>query len=346
MFRFQHPGFVLLLLPLLGAVATAWLRRPPTLRFSSLEPVRASMGGAAGPRRLGPRHWPLLLQAGGLVLAVVALMRPQFGNQRYIERTEGIDIMLVLDVSTSMQAFDVPEALRTGDEVLAAIENGRLKPRIQVAREELRRFVRNRPDDRIGLVVFARQPYMACPPTLDHEFLAGRIEQLQPGMLPDGTNIASPLASATARLKDSPARRRVIVLFTDGENNVDARITPQQAAQLARTVHCIVYTVSVGSDRAVLVVPGLRRRLAQADGGHGRPLLEEIAAGTGGRCFPARDAAAFARVMGEIDALERVRIEVPRYVDYRERFTPWLAAGLALILAGFVLERTVCQTLP
>jgi Ca-activated chloride channel family protein len=344
-FRFQHPWFVLLLLPLAAALVVAWCRRPPALIVSSLEPVRAGFGASRG--RWGRWRWPLLLHAAGLLLAVVALMRPQFGQQRYFERTEGIDIMLVLDVSGSMEAIDVPPELRSRDEVVRAVEAGRLKSRLEVAKQELRRFVRGRPDDRIGLIAFARLPYIVCPPTLDHDFLLGHLEQLAPGMLPDGTNLASPIASATARLKDSPARRRVMVLFTDGENNVEARITPRQAAQLARTFKSVIYTVGVGSERAVVLAAGwFGRTLQPAEGGHGRALLEELAGATGGRYFAARDAAGFAQVMREIDALETTRLDVPRYVDYRERFAPWLAAAISLILAGFVLERTLCQTLP
>ncbi len=342
-FRFAQPWFALLALALPFVITLAWRRRRPAFLVSDTTTFVA----AAATRR-PPLRWPLLLHAAGLLCCVVALMRPQAGIERLIERAEGVDIMLVLDVSGSMQSYDVPEALDRGPAIASAIQSGALKDRLTTAQDELRQFVEGRPNDRIGVIAFARQPYMVCPPTLDHDFLLSHLATLKPGMLPDGTNIATPLGSATARLKDSPSRRRIIVLFTDGEQNVDSSLSPRQAALLAKDNRATIHTVGIGSDRAIILVNDTfgNQSLQRSPAGLDQALLEELAGTTGGRYFAARDAAGFQKVMHEIDALEKTSLETPRYRDYREQFPWWLGAGLALMLAAFVLEHTVLRTDP
>jgi len=343
-FRFLHPWFALLLIPLLVGIWLTLRRKPPALQVSTLKPFAAT-----GPRRSPwhPTFWPLFLYATGLALAIIALMRPQAGSEKTIERTEGIDIMLVLDVSGSMQSFDPPPEIDSVSAISNAIQSGRLKNRLDTAKAELRKFVERRPNDRIGLLAFARIPYMVCPPTLDHDFLLNHLETLEPGMLPDGTNIAAPVASATGRLKDSPSRRRVMALFTDGENNVDAKLSPQQAATLAKEFKVTIYTVGIGSDRSFIIVSGVfGSQLQQAPAGLDQKLLEEMATTTGGRFFLAQDGRSFTRVMEDIDKLEKTKIEAPRYLDYKDLFMPWLLTGLLLILLAVLLENSVLQTVP
>lgn len=344
MFRFQHPWFALLVIPLAVALWLALRRRPPALRYSSLEALAAVP--APGWARL-LRHVPAVLEALGAALCIVALMRPQFGNERQVQRSEGVDIMLVLDVSGSMQSYDLPEGMDSADAVTRAIREGVLHTRLDAAKEELGKFVERRPDDRIGMIAFSRIPYMVCPPTLDHAFLLEHLALMEPGMLPDGTNIASPLASAVLRLKDSPARRRVAVLFTDGENNIDAKITPLQAATLAKENNVAVYTVGIGSQRAVILATGIFGRVLQAaNAGLDEKLLQGIADKTGARYFPVRDSAAFAKVMADVDALEKITLEAPRYYDFQEQFLRWLLPAMLFLLAGFTLEHTALQRLP
>ena len=166
-------------------------------------------------------------------------------------------------------------------------------------------------------------------------------------MLPDGTGLAAPIASATTRLKDSPAKRRVMVLFTDGVNNVDAEITPLQAAKIAHSYHIVAYTVGVGSSRAIMPVNGFfGRQLRVVQAGLDAALLKKIADTTGGRYFAARDQAGFRRAMHEIDSMEKTTLKAPRYLDYRERFFPWLVAGAGLLLLAFLLEHTVLLQTP
>ena len=343
-----HSPWYLLLVPVLAAVAAWALRlRRPSVRVSDLRPFRES-----GARRSWrhPTQWPIILMAAGLLLLCVALTRPRKGIEIRVERTRGIDIVLALDVSGSMQAYDVPAGL-SPREVERRVNTEQIRSRIEVAKEELRRFVEGRPDDRIGLIAFAKRPYTVCPPTLDHDFLIRHLRLLDAGMLEDGTGLAAPVASAVSKLRDSPAKRRVVVLFTDGENNVEAQITPVQAAELADTFDVTVHTVGVGSDNAYVAVRQLfggwdLRPVAAGLGAQARDLLRRMAEETTGRYFPARDAEGFAAVMREIDRLETTDLEVPRYMDYRERFFPWLAAGLALVIAAYLLEHTLLQSVP
>jgi Ca-activated chloride channel family protein len=237
---------------------------------------------------------------------------------------------------------------KMGTDYKYAIRGKELENRVEVAKKELRKFVEKRPDDRIGLIIFSKLPYTVCPPTLDHDFLTGQIATFEGGMLGEATNLAGPLASAVTRLKDSPAKRRVAVFFTDGGNNVQDKISPEQAADLAKTFNVAVYTVGIGSNRAVMPMPGMfGERLMSVGGMDFDPaLLKSIAEKTGARYFAARDAEGFGRAMAEIDRLEKVKTETPRYMDYSERFPPLLWAGLALLVLAFLLERTVLQTIP
>ena len=308
----SHPWF--LLLALLVPVAL-WLRRrrgAPTVLFAS---------GAEGlPRswrvRLLPLPW--VLQVGGLLLTVLALSRPVRSVPLPLT-TEGIDIMLCLDTSSSMTANDM-DPRRT---------------RLHVAREAAARFVAGRLDDRIGLVSFARFPDLRCPPTLDHDalqqFLA-RVTQVAGDGPEDATGIGTAVARAAQVLRGSEAKSRVVILLTDGEENVATERTPEQiapvhAGQLCRELGVRVYAIAAG--------------LGKLDTRQVRLLAE----GTGGRFFEARDAGAVAAVYTEIDELERVEFEEPRY-QMEERFLVFLAAAVALLLAGRLLQSTALAVLP
>ena len=230
-----------------------------------------------------------------------------------------------------------------------AIEAERLKNRVSIAKHELRTFVQERPEDRIGLIAFSKVPYVVCPPTLDHAFLLEHLEMLEAGMFGDSaTGIAGPVASATQRLKDSQAAERVAVLFTDGANNVDSKISPRQAARIADTFNVRVHTVGVGSDRAVTVarLPWGGKTLRQVQSGLDEELLQAIADKSGGEYFEARDEAGFRHVMRRIDEMETVDFEAPRYVDYKEQFPPLLYAAAALLLAALLLDNTLLCRAP
>ena len=321
-----NPWFLLAALALPVALALGRRRRAEAVPFP---PAALLRGGPPLPRswRVRVRGLPLLLEAAGILLAVAALARP-VEAVAVPEAARGIDILLCLDTSSSMRAPDL-DGSRT---------------RLQVAKEAAAAFVRARAGDRIGLVAFARYPDLRCPPTLDHEALAeilagtGPVEADGPE---DATGIGLAVARAAQALSGGGARSRVVVLLTDGEENVattegKAAVAPAHAAQLSERLGVRVHAVLAGAGGAA--------------GAAGRPAIdtgpvERMAARTGGRFFEARDAAGLAAVYGEIDALERSRFEAPR-TEFEDRHLPLLAAAIALLCGGRLLGRGLLEVLP
>jgi Ca-activated chloride channel family protein len=287
----------------------------------------ADDGAAPVSWRVRLRALPIALQVAALLCVVVALARP-VRNVALPRKAEGIDILLCLDVSSSMTAKDM-DLTRT---------------RLEVARDAAAEFVRGRRDDRIGLVTFARFPDVRCPPTLDHEALARFLAGVSP-VTADGPEDATGIGTAVARaaqvLGGAASRSRVVILLSDGEENVagpqaPAEIAPEHAAQLCKELDIRVYTIAAGV--GTVARPGAR---APVDT---RP-VERLAAATGGRFFAARDAGAVAGVYAAIDDLEKARIDEPRYVP-EDRFLPFVAAALGLLVAGIVLRSTALDVLP
>jgi Ca-activated chloride channel family protein len=344
--QLAHPWMLLLLMPLLALAWHALFRqRRPTLVVAAAAPFQAAAAG-----RLRAAVWlPLLIETGGVALLILALARPQQGVAELRQRAEGIDIVLALDLSGSMRAIDLPPEMTSGEEVRAGIREGRLRPRIEVAKDEIRAFIEKRPNDRIGLVVFATQAYAACPPTLDHPWLLEHLRQLEPGSVGESTNLAAPVASGVNRLRESTAKRRVLVFFSDGENTVADRLTPRQAVKLAKASDVVVYTVGIGSRRSVIAQPNPftgRPRLVMLEDEFDEPLLKEMAETTDGRYYAATDAAGLRQAMDEINRLEKTTFEQPRYLDHRELAAPVILAGLALLLLAFGLRRTFFLVVP
>jgi Ca-activated chloride channel family protein len=341
--RIESPWFLLVLIPIIIAGAMALWQRPPTLVVSFLEPYRKSMGGRGNV--ITPLKLPVLFECIGLIMLVVALIRPQFGTEEDIIRAEGIDIILALDISGSMEAFDVAGSKQ---DAIRQINDGTLKPRIDVAKAEVERFIEGRKNDRIGLLAFSGETYTVCPPTLDHDFLKLHLARLEAGTLSEGTGVAAPITTGTYRLKDSDAERRVLVLFTDGDNNIEAKVSPLQAAKLAAMFDVIVYTVGIGSDSAWGIATGFfgRRELRPFPTTLNDELLTDIAEATDGRYFKAADARGLELAMKEIDELETTEVEQPRYIDYSDLFPGWLYAGCLFILLGFAAEHSLLVRVP
>lgn len=338
---FARP-WVLLALPLLAAlVGWARRRRPPAVRIPSL--LGLGTAPALPPHQPLP---PLLLEACGGLALLLALAGPQRLATVDYEQREALDIVLALDISGSMGAYDAPVGA-TADEAATGAQTGTLRSRLVVAKEELSRFVEARPQDRLGLLVFSQRPYLACPPTFDHEFLQRRLVDLETGLVPDGTGIAAAIVCGLDQLRESPAARRVLVLFTDGEDNVTAPLSPLQAAALAQESGVILYTVGIGGRNAFVRRPGLvRDRFAAVPSELHEELLGKLAERTGGLYLPAADARQFATALQRIDELERVPVEhlVNRYATDLSR--PVLALALILLLAGLALGRTRWLTVP
>ncbi|WP_053334429.1 VWA domain-containing protein [Gemmatimonas phototrophica] len=279
---------------------------------------------AAGPRPslrwVKWLPWLRMLAIAGVILAVA---QPRSGARAERVNSDGIDIALTVDISSSMLAEDFQP-----------------QNRMEVAREKLKRFVLGRKTDRVGLIAFSGEALTQVPLTTDYPVVLAAIDNLQVGQLEDGTAIGTAIATAANRLRNSPGRSRVMVLLTDGENNRGA-IDPRTAAQAAGTFGIRIYTIGVGSE-GMAPVPvgrglfGLRyeNRPVKID----EPLLTEIASSTGGRYFRAKDAAALQAIYEQIDQLERSAVEAKAFIRYTERFRWPLLFGLAALCAELWLR--------
>jgi len=339
------PWFLLLYIPLLFLVVIYLKRKPPTLKVPSLKPFKAAHPSG----RFSIIHaFPFLLLISGIALLIFALARPQYGIGLVKQKAEGIDIMLAIDLSGSMEAVDVPAQYKKESEVFYALKSGDLKKRIAIAKAKIREFIERRPNDRIGLIAFADLPYVACPPTLDHAWLYAHLDNLKPGLIGDATGIAGPIASAVHRLKDSDARRKIVVLFTDGSNNVKAKITPRQAAKLAKTFGIKIYTIGIGSPNAYVVQnhPFYGQILQRLGSQFDEPLMKDIAKTSGAKYFKAADEKGLETVMQEIDKLEKTTRIQPRYIDYHDIGPSFIKIALALILGYFLLNNTLFLKTP
>ncbi|MEO0077759.1 MAG: VWA domain-containing protein, partial [candidate division WOR-3 bacterium] len=323
---FAHPWFFLLLL--LVPVLLWWqlAKRRAAIIYSDL----GFLKHAPNRGRFG-RMVVNALYAAAICFMVVALARPQRGRQFQEVETRGIDIMLCMDISGSMRAEDFSP-----------------RNRLAVAKERAKEFIAKRTGDRIGLVVFSATSLTQCPLTLDRNILNSLIDRVDFGMLEDGTAIGMGIASAVARLKDSKARDRVIVLLTDGVNNA-GDIDPLTAAQTAASFGIKIYTIGVGSKGPVpypVQDPLFGRRYVQIQIDLDTEILGQIADLTGGKAFLATDAAGLRLIYDEIDRMEPTTFKVKQYTVYNELAgTPLLLALLTAAL-GMGLALTVFRSLP
>jgi Ca-activated chloride channel family protein len=310
-----------LVLLLLLALPIWWLmrrgQRPAAVTFSRVATL------AAGPRiGLSLTRFLFVLRNVGLAACIIALARPRTGARAEMITSEGINIVLCVDLSSSMLALDFQP-----------------QNRLEVAKETMKRFVAARQSDRIGVVAFAGEALTQVPLTLDYPVVQSAITNLQAGELDDGTAIGTAIATAANRLRVAPGRSRVMVLLTDGDNNRGS-IDPRTAAQAAAAFKIKVYTIGIGTD-GMAPVPvgrglfGLRyeNRPVHID----YDLLSDIAKMTNGRFFRARDADALARIYEQIDQLERVPVRTESFVHYRELFRWPLSFGLLALLIELTL---------
>ena len=343
--KLEYPWLLLLFIPYAAILFMGWTLRAPSIRVPGLAPFRRAAGGA---RRVNWRKLiPFVLFAIGGAAMIVAVAQPREGIEEIRSKADGIDIMIAVDLSPSMSAIDAPSTVSDA-QVATLIQRGSLKNRIDTAKVEIARFIEERPNDRIGLIAFASLPYVMCPPTLDHAFLLANLERLSVGQIGDGTGIASPIASAVKRLKDSEAKSRILVLFTDGSNTVNGQITPRDAGKLADTFDVTIYTVGIGSRLARIPVStifggvGFQTYPNEFD----EQLLKELADMTGGRYYRAADAKGMAQAMNEINKLEKTSVEQPVVVNWRELY-PWFCwLALGSILLGLFFRQTLCLRLP
>jgi Ca-activated chloride channel family protein len=326
-----HDPWLLLLLAVPLLLRRRVRQAPPALHFPVLDAVRA-----VGPGRRVRWRWLLpAMRAIALGLLVLALARPQLGKAATKVYTEGIDIMLAVDISGSMQSEDFQ------------VEDRRAN-RLEAVKAVVRKFLDRRPGDRVGLVLFAGRPYTQSPLTLDHGWLMQNLDRAQIGMIEDGTAIGSGLATAINRLESSDAKSKIVILLTDGQNNA-GRVPPLTAAETAKTLGYRVYTIGAGT-RGSAPFPQTdafgRRVYVSMPVDIDEETLQRIAAETGGRYFRATDTPSLEQIYDEIDQLERSPQEGLQYLEYHELYV-WLALPALLLLAGeAVLAQTWLRVLP
>ncbi len=329
---FAQPWFLLLLLTL---PALAWLKgragAKPAFLYSSVGLVKGLSGAARA------RSGALLaaLRWGVLGLFIVALARPQLVQTETSIKASGVDIVVALDLSGTMQSEDF------------MLDRKRVN-RLDIAKDVLHKFIQKRPNDRIGLVAFAGRAYIASPLTLDHDFLQLNLDRLYIGLIEDRTAIGSALAAAVNRLRDVKSKSKIVVLMTDGQNN-EGKIQPLEAAEADAALAVKVYTIGVGT-RGTAPMPytdmfgrrGYRNVPVDID----EKTLQAIADKTGGRYFRADSTDTLRRIYDEIDRFEKTEAEVRKYVQRHELF-PWYAwGGLGLLLIEVALAHTFWRRLP
>ena len=313
--NFEYPSLLwLLIVPLLLVALYVYRElagRRPHLRVSTASPWLQGGRSALGVIR----HLPMVLRTAALCLIIIALARPRSSSEVEKRDTEGIDIVLAMDVSTSMLARDfTPDRLSAAKDI--AIE-----------------FIAQRPTDRMGIVVFAGESYTQCPLTTDRATLINLMKEVQTDLIEDGTAIGNGLATAVARMMDSDAPSRVVILLTDGVNN-SGEVAPQTAAEIARTYGVRVYTIGVGANGMapypVMTPWGVEMQKVQVE--IDEDLLKGIADATGGRYFRATDNTKLAEIYSEINKMEKARTTVDSFPVYKELFGRFGVAALICLL--------------
>lgn len=274
--------------------------------------------------------WLPLLTIGAVLMFVIAMARPQLSLSEEKVKADGIDIMLVMDLSSSMLSKDFDP------------------DRLEVSKMVAKEFVAKRVHDRIGLVVFAGEAFTQCPLTTDHNIVTDFLSGLEVGMLEDGTAIGMGLATAVNRLKDSQAKSKIIILLTDGVNNA-GYINPNTAAEIAKQYDVKVYTIAVGTMGQALS-PVNRRSdgqymFAMAKVEIDTELLKQISEMTDAKYFRAIDRESLENIYAEIDRLEKTEIEVNVFKRYKDEFRRFLFIGLGLLLLSWILHKTIFRTI-
>ncbi|WP_068689750.1 vWA domain-containing protein [Culturomica massiliensis] len=327
-FEFANPKYFLLLVLLLPMILWYVFKEKKShadLQFSSLRAFR----GIRHAGRVWLRHVLFALKVLAIVFLVTALARPQSSNSWQTYTSEGIDIVLGLDISTSMLARDFSP------------------DRLEAAKEVATKFILERPQDRIGLVVFAGESFTQCPLTTDQAVLVNLLREVQSGMIEDGTALGLGLANAVNRLKDSPAKSKVVILLTDGVNNRGA-IAPVTAAELAKTYGIRVYTIGVGTyGEAPYPVPSpfgvqLQNMRVEID----EDVLRQIATVTGGQYFRATDNSKLEQIYKEIDQLEKSKMEVKHFSKKQEQYFWFGLIGVLLLVGEALLRYTLLRKIP
>ncbi|WP_222844155.1 vWA domain-containing protein [Saccharicrinis aurantiacus] len=326
---FLHPQFFYLLLVLIPMITWYVLKHnkaQASLQISTLK----GFSKAPTTLRVYLRHLPIVLRSFAIVMIVFVLARPQSSNSTQNVTTEGIDIVITMDISGSMEALD-------------------FKPnRMEASKDVAVQFVSARENDKIGLVIFAGESFTQCPLTTDKATLVNLIRDMRTGMLPkDGTAIGSGLATAVSRIKDSDAKSKVIILLTDGENNM-GEVAPLTAAEIAKTFGIRVYTIGVGSKGMAKfpVQTPYGTQYIEQETQIDENMMSEIANITGGQYFRATTKNGLKSIYAEIDKMEKTKIEVKEYTKRSEEFLLYAILAVVFVIAEVFIKSTLLRNLP
>ncbi len=326
---FANPTYLyllLLLIPLIGWYIWKLSKTQASMQVSSSQAFDLPGGSSY---KVYLRHVPFILRMIAIALIIFVLARPQSTNSWQNTSTEGIDIMLAMDISSSMLAQD-------------------LKPnRLEAAKDVASSFINGRPNDNIGLVVFSGESFTQCPLTTDHTVLLNLFKDIHSGMIDDGTAIGLGLANAVSRIKDSQAISKVIILLTDGSNNM-GEIAPVTAAEIAKAFGIRVYTIGVGT-RGMAPYPfqtafGVQYQNIPVE--IDEDALKQISSTTGGQYFRATDNSSLKEIYTEIDKLEKTKISVQEYSKKQEEYKNWALLIFALLLVEILLRYTLLRNIP
>lgn len=325
---YKNPEFFYLLLVLIPIIAWyifKYRKAGASIRYSSIK----GFSGLSKSWKHYLRHLPFVMQLAGIGLLTLALARPQSSNSWQDVKTEGIDIVIALDISSSMLARD--------------FQPNRLDAAKKVATE----FISGRQNDKMGLVVFSGESFTQCPLTTDHAVLINLFNDIESGMIEDGTAIGNGLATSVARLKESDAISKVIILLTDGENN-RGEIAPETAAELAKTYGIRVYTVGVGSigTAPYPVQTPFGTQMRDVEVKIDEETLQKIADITDGRYFRATNNDKLIQIYQEIDKLEKSKMEVKEYSRKDEEFERYAFLAGIILLGGLFLKTTLFRNIP
>ncbi len=323
MFQFNDPLFFLALIAVAVVTALSYLRKTsPRLVYSRLNVFD-----------FRPLSWRIIARKAlpafrgiSLCLFTIALARPQWGTEHTVTPTSGIDILLAIDVSGSMQAED----FKMG---------GRRLNRLEVVKHVVQDFIKERRTDPIGMIVFAGRPYTACPLTLDYGLLLMRIQEARIGMIEDRTAIGSAIATGVRRLEARETKSKIMILLTDGNNNA-GNVDPLTAAEAAKALDVKIYCIGVGSADPPRPIFG--RRAPALDEG----TLKNIADRTGGKFYLAKDSEQLREIYAEINELEKTEIKVEKYMNFKELFPIFALLGLAFLGFGEIVRWSLVQQVP
>ena len=325
---FASPDYFYLLLfipPIVVWYILRFRKTQPSIRVSSTLPFAKISRG----NKTWLYHGLFVLRMAVFMLIIVALARPQSTSSHSDVNVEGIDIVMAMDISGSMLAQDFTPN------------------RIEAAKEVGIDFIKGRPDDRVGLVVFSGESFTQCPLTTDHNVLINLYRDLHSGMIEDGTALGDGLANAVNRLKESKTLSKVIILLTDGVNNMGS-VDPVSAAEIAKLYGVRVYTIGVGTHgyAPIPVQTPFGVQIQNMEVQIDEPLLERIAQMTGAKYFRAINRSALVEIYKEIDRMEKSKIDVTEFRRKSEEFMPWALAGMVLLLIELLLRYTVFRRLP